>query len=117
MKGLSISILTLIFAQISFGQKSISIDSVKNYLGEKVSVCSKVYGIKSTDKVTFINLGAAYPNSPLTIVIFAKDLVNFKETPSSLYTDKNICVTGTLKDYNGKPEIIISKPDEIAIKQ
>jgi aspartyl/asparaginyl-tRNA synthetase len=75
--------------------------------GQKVTVCSKVYGVKSLEKVSFINLGANYPNSLLTIVIFAGDKANFKEPLESLYTDKNICVTGTLKEYNNKPEISI----------
>jgi DNA/RNA endonuclease YhcR with UshA esterase domain len=44
------------------------------------------------------------------------DKANFKEPIESLYTDKNICVTGTLKEYNNKPEIIISKPEDIIIQ-
>ena len=72
-----------------------------------------VYGVKSLEKVTFINVGAKYPNAPLTIVIFAKDLANFKDTPEKLYGNHSICVTGVLKEYKGKTEIIVSKPDEI----
>ena len=34
----------------------------------------------------------------------------------TLYSDKNICVSGTIKEYNGKPEIIISKPEDITIQ-
>ena len=97
-------------------QTKISIDSVANHLGEKVTVCSKVYGTKALGKVTFINLGAAYPNSLLTVVIFSKDISNFKTAPDVLYSDKTICVTGELKDYNGKTEIIVSTPDQITIE-
>ena len=56
------------------------------------------------------------PNSLLTIVIFARDKVNFKQPLETTYSDKNICVTGTLKAYNNKPEIIISKPEDITIE-
>jgi DNA/RNA endonuclease YhcR with UshA esterase domain len=49
-------------------------------------------------------------------VIFAGDKANFKQPLEALYTDKNICVTGTLKEYNNKPEIIISKPEQITIQ-
>ena len=66
--------------------------------------------------MTFINLGTEYPNSPLTIVIFAKDFGNFKSSIESMYNNKNICVTGILKDYKGKTEIIITKPDAITIQ-
>jgi micrococcal nuclease len=73
-----------------------------------------VYGTKSLEKVTFINVGAAYPNSPLRIVIFVKDIANFKNSIEDLYNYKNIGVTGVVKDYNGKPEIVITKPEEIS---
>ena len=32
-----------------------------------------------------------------------------------VYDHKNICVTGSIKEYKGKPEIIISKPEDITI--
>lgn len=101
---------------IGFGQSKISIDSVTKHYGEKVTVCSKVYGTKALEKVTFINLGAAYPNSLLTVVIFTKDKDKFKSAPEAMYSEKSICVTGELKEYNGKPEIVVSSPDQIAIQ-
>ena len=76
-----------------------------------------MYGTKALEKVTFINLGAPYPNSLLTLVIFAKDRSNFKEAPEAMYADKSICVNGELKEYNGKPEMIVSSPDQIIITQ
>ena len=75
-----------------------------------------VYGVKALEKVTFINVGSAYPNAPLTLVIFAKDLVNFNDTPAKLYNNKSICVTGTIKDYKGKAEIIVNKQEQIRVE-
>ncbi|MBI1780283.1 MAG: S1/P1 nuclease, partial [Sphingobacteriales bacterium] len=71
------------------------------YIGKKVTACSRVYGIKSLDNVTFINAGDKYPNSPLTIVIFAKDRKNFLPSIEELYNDKNICVKGEVVEYKG----------------
>lgn len=101
-----------------FSQKKINIEDVARHVGENVTVCSKVFGTKYLDRsgVTFINLGAAYPASPLTLVIFSRDRSNFSKVPEELYSDKQICVTGKIKEYKGKDEIIISKPDEIVIK-
>ena len=97
-----------ILSNIANGQNKISIDSAGSHIGENVVVCSEVFGVKETEKVTFINLGAPYPNSPLTIVIFTKDLSNFKENPPSNFNSKKICVTGKLQDYKGKTEIVIT---------
>ena len=109
-------VITSFLISSAFCQAKIGIDSVIQHVGEKVTVCAKVYGTKAMEKVTFLNLGAAYPDSKLTIVIFAKDVSNFKEVPDQMYQDKNVCVTGVIKEYQGKPEIIASSPDEIKIQ-
>lgn len=114
---MTLLIALMTFTGYSFGQIKIPVDSAINHIGEKVVICSKVYGVKSTEKVTFINLGSAYPKSPLTIVIFAKDLTNFEQSPSLLFSNKTICVTGVLKEYKGKAEIIVTKPEEISVQQ
>src|ERR1017187_5191572 len=99
-----------------FCQNKISIDSVGRHIGDSVTVCSKVYGIKVLEKVTLINLGATYPNNPLTLVIFIKDRSNFKEAPEVMYAGKTICVTGVIKEYQGKPEIMVASPGDIQIQ-
>lgn len=116
MKKVLIAIASIFISLASFAQNKVSVDSAAKHMGETVLICSKVYGTKSLDKVTFINVGAAFPNSPLTIVIFAKDIPAFKPSIEELYNHKNICVTGVVKDYNGKPEIIITKPGEIIVQ-
>ena len=116
MKKLILGFIITIFYSQAFCQTKISIEDASKHYGEKVTICSKVYGTKALEKVTFIDLGAAYPNSLLTVVIFAKDRTNFKEAPDAMYNDRNICVTGVVKPYKGKPEIIVSSPDEISIQ-
>jgi DNA/RNA endonuclease YhcR with UshA esterase domain len=113
------SLLTSAFVLITFAaaaQYKVPIDSLAQYTGKSVTVCSEVYGVKTTEKVTYINVGAKYPHAPLTIVIFKKDLeANFKDTPEKLYGNQHICVTGVVKDYKGKMEIVISKPEDIIV--
>jgi DNA/RNA endonuclease YhcR with UshA esterase domain len=116
MKKIFLFVIAILIYSTAFCQNKIPIDSVSKHMGDTVTVCSKVYGVKSLEKVTFINLGTAYPNSPLTIVIFAKDIHNFNGSIESMYDGKNVCVTGILKDFKGKPEIVITKPEEIVIQ-
>ncbi len=101
----------------AFCQSTISIDSASAHVGEPVTVCSKVYGVKSLEKITFINLGAEYPNSPLTIVIRAENRGHFPQPAETMYADKNVCVTGTIKEYKGRYEIEVTQPAEIAVQQ
>ena len=102
-------------------QQVVSIDSLENHLGETVTVCSKVYGTRffenSKRQPTFLNLGASYPNSPLTVVIFSEDRPKFKRVPEILYERRNVCVTGKLETYKNITEIIVNSPDQIVIQK
>lgn len=102
----------------SVAQTQIPIDSVNNYKDKLVTVCAKVYGTKylENSQITFIDLGDAYPDAPLTVVILAKDKPNFPKSPEKLYADKQICVTGVIKEYKGKLEIDVDSPKEIAVE-
>ena len=100
-------------------QRQISIDSIAAYMGQNVTVCSRVYGThvtKGEKPVTFINLGADYPTQKLTIVIFHKDAVNFTFVPSDHYKNQNVCVTGELSLYKERPQIIIRNEAQIVNK-
>lgn len=93
--------------------QTIPTDSVENYIGKTVKVCDKVFGThvsKGEKKTTSLNLGADFPNQKLTVVIFESDLPKFSYTPALLLKDKNVCVTGKLMTYKGKPEIIVNDP-------
>jgi hypothetical protein len=91
----------------------------KDHIGEKITVCDKVFGTRFLESAngqpTFLNLGAAYPNSPFTIVIFGSERANFKEKPELFYNNKQVCATGLIKAYNGKPEMILASENEIKI--
>jgi len=118
MKQILLLITSICFTQISFSQ-TVPLDSVANYQGKTITVCSKVqstYVTKGEKKTTYINFGNPYPNSTFTIVIFEDDLVNFKYAPSEFLKDKNVCVTGQVKIYKGKPEIIVKKEEEIKVE-
>jgi hypothetical protein len=90
-----------------------------NHINETIMVCDKVFGTRflenSGGQPTFLNLGSAYPNSPFTIVIFGSDRTNFKDAPEKLFDNKKVCATGLIKEYKGKPEMIIKNNSEIKI--
>ena len=97
---------------------AIDVNKASDYEGKLVFTCAKVYSTKVLDSngMTFLNLGAEYPNSPLTIVIYSDSLGNFDNKPADYYKGKNICVSGKIKMYKGKAEIIVNSPHEIQVK-
>ncbi|MBK9257680.1 MAG: hypothetical protein IPM42_19650 [Saprospiraceae bacterium] len=109
----------ILFSNHISAQKEITIDSVSAYIGKTVKVCDKVAGTfvtKGEKPVTYLNLGADYPHTKLTIVIFQKDLPKFPFTPSDHYKGINVCVTGEIGTYKEKIQIIANKPEQIEIK-
>jgi hypothetical protein len=90
--------------------KTSSVQDAAQHYNEYVNVCAKVYGIKALDNLTLVNLGAAYPNQPLTIVL--RDAA--REIGPSL-EGKNICVTGTVVAYREKPEIVVTDPKLVVV--
>ena len=98
-------------------QKQIKLEEATRNVGDSVSTCGKVYSSRyfegSQDAPTLLNLGAAYPNQLLTIVIYGEARKLFKEAPEVYFRDKNICVTGKISLYKDKPQIVIYKPEQI----
>ncbi|MGH8428673.1 MAG: hypothetical protein ACRES7_11975 [Gammaproteobacteria bacterium] len=52
----------------------------------------------------------------MQIVIPQRDLSRFDPPPAS-WEGKRICVTGPVKNYRGRPEIIAYGPDQIRIEK
>jgi DNA/RNA endonuclease YhcR with UshA esterase domain len=76
-------------------------------------VASAKYGANSRSQPTFLDLGKPYPNAAFTAVIFGDDRAKFG-TPETSLRGKRICVTGQIRDYRGKPEIILNDPSQLA---
>jgi|GEM_PF-2239367 len=53
----------------------------------------------------------------LTLVIFAKYFEIFPENPEKYYLHQKVRVTGFLKKYRGKPEIILYNPKQLEVRE
>ncbi len=118
MKATFVSILLILFGQISFSQ-TVPLDSVQFYVGKTITVCSKVqstFVTKGEKKTTYINFGKPYPNNTFTAEIFSSDSANFKYIPSEYLKEKNVCITGKVELYKDKPQIIVKKEEQIKIE-
>jgi hypothetical protein len=92
--------------------KTISVQDAAQHYNENVQCCAKVYGTKALESMTLVNLGAAYPNQPLTVVLRdqAKDAFPGLD-------GKTICVTGKVVSYKDKPEIVVTDPKMIVVSK
>jgi len=88
--------------------KTIEVQDAAKHYNEYVQVSAKVYGYKTLENMTLVNLGAAYPDQLLTVVL--------KEEAKESYRGldgQTISVTGKVVSYKDKPEIVVTDPKMI----
>lgn len=111
---------TLLLSVIVQAQQEIKIEDVNKHVGDSVTVCTKIYGgiylDRSKGTPTLLNAGANYPNSPLTILIWADARQKFKEAPEAFYKNKEVCISGKIIMYKEKPEIVVYDEKQIVVK-
>jgi len=80
----------------------IDVKDAAAHVGENVMVESKVYGVKALEGLTLVNLGAAYPDQLMTVVLRGEAMAIAAEIDG-----KVVRVTGKVEMYKGKPEIVV----------
>lgn len=88
-------------------------DAAKHY-GEYATVEGKIVATHNSGKACFLNFHPNYKKY-FTAVIFASAFPLFPANPESFYYGKKVRVSGYIKEYRGKPEIILNDPSQIEI--
>jgi micrococcal nuclease len=98
------------------GLKVISACEAKNYYGKEMIIEGKIANTyRSKTNTVFLNFEKSYPNHCFTAVIFKSDQVNFSSAPEKYYANKVVRLRGEIKEYQGKPEIILKTPSQIEV--
>ena len=91
------------------------------HVGDSIKVCGKIFGGRffETSKgcPTLLNMGAAYPASPFTIMIPGDVRAKLGYAPESEWKEKNVCVLGKVILFKEKPEIIVYDMSQITIQK
>ena len=86
-----------------------------NFVGEVKCVYGKVVDTYVSKKGNvFIDFCQDYKTCPFSAVIFQSDVSKFSGLDR--YQGSNIELTGLIKTYQGRPEIIINEPKQIKIR-
>ncbi len=97
------------------GQQVVIPDSqAASQVGQTVTVEGSVASVHVTRSGTvFLNFGAAYPEQTFTAVIFRSAASRF---PNPEHWDgKRVRVTGPVRLYRGRPEIILEEPSRLVV--
>jgi DNA/RNA endonuclease YhcR with UshA esterase domain len=92
----------------------ISWQDADKYTGRYVETEGEIISSYNNGKICFLNFHKDYKKY-LTLVIFASDFKKFPDKPEKYYLGKKIKVEGRVKEYQGRPEIILKTPDQIKI--
>jgi DNA/RNA endonuclease YhcR with UshA esterase domain len=88
------------------------------HVDENGTVCGLVASARFANgtkgQPTFLNLGKPYPNQVFTAVIWGSDRSKFG-SPETL-NGKQLCVTGRIQLYRGKPEIVVRDTNQLSEK-
>jgi len=98
---------------------SIPSAQAKDHVGETATVCGRVADARYQETgshVTFLNFDKPYPDHTFTAFIPAENRSKFG-APEKEYLNQEACVTGKIQDYRGKPEIILTDPQQIKLRQ
>ena len=116
--------LLFLFTALSFlsvSAQTISPADAAKRVGDSVTVCGRIYGGRyfetSKGSPTLLNMGDAYPASPLTIMIPGEVRNRLGYIPEAELKDKNICVRGRVILYKDKAEIIIYDISQLEVQK
>lgn len=110
--GGSLAVSAPCFAQLA----QISDAQASAHVGERVVVDGTVASVHTSKKGhTFINFGAPYPRQDFTAVVFASVATAFKDVDISALSGRHVRVTGVVRLYEGKPEIILDSRAQLSV--
>lgn len=115
-------LIIILLAGLSFPALSQTKDSIPakeavNHYNEIVKIYGTVSGGRwlESSSITLINVDGVYPNSALTLMMKDADRKKFNYAPESFLKGKKVIINGTVIEYNGKPEIVITEPEQLKV--
>jgi hypothetical protein len=82
------------------------------HVGEYATIEGQVVQVSVSEKGTiFLNFGAPYPDQLFYAVVFASNADQFAGVRD--LEGQVVAVTGTIGLYHGRPQIIVSSPEQI----
>jgi endonuclease YncB( thermonuclease family) len=96
------------------GENVIPWDLAGNYIGKFMSVEGKITRTHNSGKACFLNFHNNWTRY-FSLVIFDNVLHRFPEKPEEFYLNKWVRVSGKIKLFSGRPEIVVDRPEQIKI--
>ena len=90
---------------------NVDITQLASHYNQTVAVNTKIFGVKIMRGMALLDAGGKYPDQLLTIVLKGRAM-----PLSQTITGKTVRLKGVVIKYQGKPEIIITDPENLVLK-
>lgn len=109
------------FSSRAMGQTCTStVETVARQVGETVVFCgtpSEIHLPSRPDGPINVNFGGTYPDQVFAVVIFPDVAGDDMQGLVKRLTGKRVRVSGLVKTYKGKPEIILKAMDDLEVQE
>jgi hypothetical protein len=90
----------------------VELSDIANHIGEPINVTATVADFKEFGDLLLINMGAPYPDSPLTLVFKGNNKALGEQVKAK---GTKLLIVGTPIEYKGKPEIEVTQANQILV--
>jgi len=118
-KILLVALLSSLVSAAYSQTDTLTTDKIAAYVDKQVIVKGMVAGARRFESgerapLLLINLDEAYPNTPLTVVLYKEVLEKATIDEASL-TGKKIVASGKISVYKGRNQLVIEKLEDLKI--
>lgn len=119
---LVLMVLSRVYSPGSSAEPRIQISAYEaaDLAGSVADVCGYAVSAEYLEEVggspTFINFEQDHPEQVFTAVIWGDRRGAWRQPPERRYARRDVCVTGRIQIYEGKPQVIVHSPDQIKIR-
>lgn len=93
--------------------KKIGALEATNFFNKTMIVTGKVARVTIRPKIAYIDIDKAYPNAPFDGIVFPSATNQFPDLKE--LKGKDVELTGKIAEYQGKPQIILSKSNQLHV--
>ena len=87
--------------------------AAKQHIDADAIVSGKIAEVNRAERLVRLNFDKPFPNQTFTAVIFANKTNLFPEIEK--LKDKNAEISGKIAQYRGRPEIILTSPNQLKV--
>lgn len=96
-----------------------TLESIALFVGDSITVSGTIFSAKyfaeSSTSPTLLNMGAPFPNQPLTVVIEKAERPFFEPNPELFYLNKEVSVSGRVVLFKNKPQIVVRSREQLKV--